>query len=479
MPRTEPEWGTQGKDYTVDEALMKAGFGCFHWKLLFLTGSLFSAEAIETMLLTFLMPILKDLWDLESPWDSMIGIALFIGSFAGAIVFSKISDKFGRKKVIMLCAMILSLAGIVTALVTHIYAMLLCRFFSGLGISGAIISITLFQEFAPQNHRGTIFVYEMMFWFAGSIFSVLLAWVILPNMPEDTGWRLYVGLSAIPAWIVTIASAWIPESIRWYCTVGMFNEAEKKIQQILKDNGKEPITGRLIRAEIIAMRGKVTDIFVPRYRKTSFIMIINFMVSMMCYYFIVFVSVRLFVDSSLYLCEFITSLAELPGIGFGYLMDRIGRKSMMLGTWIVNTVGFSAIAYMWFYTSTDTIAIVIVVFIVRLLSWVCNMTAYLYFLEYYPTAIRTTALGLAFSMSRLTIGATVFLSEDVDIATGNILFGIFSMIALIGTLVLEDTTGKILENDVDRTDCRKPGTNVLVKGKPTQNYVTINSELNL
>ena len=80
-------------------------------------------------------------------------------------------------------------------------------------------------------------------------------------------------------------------------------------------------------------------------------------------------------------------------------------------------------------------------------------------------------------MSRLAAGATIFLSEDVDIETGNILFGVFSIIALIATcLVREDTIGKILENDVDRTNCRKADTKVLAKGKLTEKYVTINSK---
>merc|ERR550534_2439682 len=106
-------------------------------------------------------------------------------------------------------------------------------------------------------------VFEQTSWAVGSIFSVLLAWVILPNMSEDAGWRVYVGLSSIPAWAVTISSAYIPESIRWYCTVGHFDEAEKIIQQILKSSGKEDMEGQLIRTEKITMRGKRRDMFVP------------------------------------------------------------------------------------------------------------------------------------------------------------------------------------------------------------------------
>jgi len=477
MTKTGQNQVTDGNSYTVDDVLTKAGFGLFHWKLLFLTGLLWSVDAIEIMLLTFLIPILQDQWDLQSPWDSMIGVLVFFGSFVGGLLFSKISDKYGRKWVIMLCAGILSTAGVTTAFVNNIQTMLVCRFFSGLGISGMIISLTLFQEFVPHNYRGRMMVVEMMFWSAGSIFSVMLAWAILTNFPEDTGWRVYVGLASIPAWIVTVTSAWIPESIRWYCTVGMFNEAENLAHRILKDNGKEPMEGRLIRTESIALRGKVRDMFVPKYRRTSFVMILIFMLSIFCYYGIVLVSERLFVDSSLYVCEFVTTIAELPALAFGWVMDRIGRKSTILCTWILNTIGFLIIALMWFYATSDTIAMVIVVFIVRLSSFANAITIFLYFTEYYPTAIRTTALGLGYSMTRLTTGGAVFISEDIDIVTANLMFGGCSLIALVSTfLIPEDTTGKLLTNRVDRTDCQTKGADALSKGKPVENYTTINSE---
>merc|ERR1719334_1481262 len=214
--------------------------------------------------------------------------------FFGGLIFPKLSDLYGRQNMVAICAFILFLSGTATCFVTNLYSLLICSIFSGVGITGSVISITLFEEFVPNNIRGKLMVFQQQFWAAGSIFSVLFAWIILPQMDDDFGWRVYVGVATIPAWTLAIFSVFLPESIRWNCTVGEFDEAEKSIHKMLVANGKEPMEGRLVRSEIVTLRGRVRDMFVPKYRKASFLLIITFMLSMQCYYSIVFISERLF-----------------------------------------------------------------------------------------------------------------------------------------------------------------------------------------
>jgi len=471
----EPELG--GKTYTVDEAFSKAGFGWFQWKLLFICGALYSVEAIEVTLITFLMPIFEDLHGLRSPWNSMIEVSFFIGGLIGALTFSKLSDEYGRSKIVTTCAIILSSAGTATAFVTNLTSLLVCRFFSGAGLVGMVISLTLFMEFVPRYNRGKMIVFWQQFWSYGSIFSAVLAWIIIPNTDEDVGWKYYIALSMIPIWSVTICSYWIPESIRWHCTVGEFVKAEKTIQQIMLTNGKKPIEGRLVWTEKITSRGKWKDFFVPKYRLTSILMTINFMISLACYYGIVFVSRRLFLSKSLYACEFVAACSELPAVGSAWLIDRVGRKNTLLWTSILNIVGFSLLAIFWLYNVVGYFLLVIV-FGIRVSILVNNVGCMLYFIEYYPTAIRSTALGIAYAMSRFSVAACTFMSEEVNLVTGNLLFGAFSAISLVCTFVVpEDTTGKTLGNSVDRTDCRAPGPHselACTKGNNIEKYVTLN-----
>lgn len=449
---------TRGVIYTVDEAFSRAGFGRFQWKILFLTGAMWSSEAVEIMLLTFLMPILNDSWNLDGAWTAMIGIFVFLGSLCGSFVFSMLSDKHGRRIVVICSSVIVALTGTLTAFVTDIQILLIFRFISGFGLSGIVPTLVLFQEMVPPNSRGTSVWIEMSFWTVGSIISVSLAWAILPNVDVSYGWRLYIGLSTILPWSVVIGASYLPESVRYYSTVGDFDSAERLISKILKENGKSPMKGRLIQNKIVTGRGNIKDLFVTRYWKTSVVVLFNFITSFCCYYSIVFVSERLFNSSSLYVCEFVTTLAELPALLVALYIDIVGRKMVLILSWTLNTIGFLIIAASWYYMSSAWYTesfYVITVFVVRLSVYVNSMTIYLYTTEYYPTAIRTTALGLGYAFSRLGAAGGTFLSEGISIVIGNIILSSVSAISCLSIfLIPEDTVGRALSNDVDRTSCK-------------------------
>ncbi len=58
---------------------------------------IWGADAIEIMILTFLLPVLSEEWDLSASQDGTIGAVVFAGMFGGAIFWPQISDRFGRR----------------------------------------------------------------------------------------------------------------------------------------------------------------------------------------------------------------------------------------------------------------------------------------------------------------------------------------------------------------------------------------------
>lgn len=157
--------------FTIDEAISGIGIGKFQYKLMFLTGFIWAADAMEMMLLSFLIPKLKEDWDLEKPEDGMIGFVVFLGNFFGTMFFAVLSDRFGRRKVVIFCNLFCGIFGVLTGLAPNIGFLLFFRFAVGFTIGGAAVSFTLFAEYAPKELRGMLLIIEQVLSFVFRVMS--------------------------------------------------------------------------------------------------------------------------------------------------------------------------------------------------------------------------------------------------------------------------------------------------------------------
>eukprot|EP00494_Astrolonche_serrata_P032027 UN32296 len=193
----------------------------------------------------------------------------------------------------------------------------------GFAAGGSSASYTLFAEFAPTEHRGNALLIEQGFWSFGALFGVVAAWIFIPT----SGWRLYVAMCSVPLWIILCMYKYVPESPRYLIGQGRLLEAEELIREIASTNEKELPPGNLIDMtdENNREQTHVKYIFLPAYRYTSILLLISFFCVVFTYYGICFESTNLFKGGNLYWEMFITTLSEIPGLFFGYLvLDRIG-----------------------------------------------------------------------------------------------------------------------------------------------------------
>jgi len=450
---------TKGGTYTIKEALEKAGFGWFHWWMLLINGFTQTVYSCQTLLPTFLIPILDDVWDLEGPYDSMIGMTFFVGTIAGNFLWAKVGDIYGRKRAIIYSAFVIATFSTATAATWNLPVMLLCRFLSGLG-NPTSVSYTLFIEYSPLLARAKSTMLLGVAFTLGGVLSVVLAWLIIPSYGDTAGWRLYLLACSVPAWVSCLTTLWLPESPRYYSTVGDFDNAERALRKVFKMNRVEPPAGHLINEnKRITVRGQVKDLFVPVYWRTSVILGINLFNSIMTYFGIIFLSWWLFQDYSLYGCEILTTLAEIPGYILGWFaMNIIGRRDMIVYTIGFGTITFAVIVILWRYLLDDPYAwvlLAIMVFLARCASTLHAITVKLYLSEYYPTAIRATAIGAGIGFGKVGAMTGTFVSEDLHIVTSSTVFTIVSAVGLFTSLLItEDTTHRILTDDVDRTPSR-------------------------
>jgi len=446
---------TPGGSYTLNEALEKVGMGWFQYILLLLCGGIVAIDACQTFMMIFLIPVIDDIWDLQSPWDSLIPIMYLLGMMSSGLVWSKVSDVYGRKIALIMAVTTMATFTTATVFANNIYWLLLCRYFTGLGYIRPVVVI-LVLEFSPVKARAKNVAFTYYWWTAGGMLSICLAWLILPVLGDEIGWKYYVLATSVPIWIMAILTFWTPESAHWFCTVGYFDKAEKMIQWVAKMNGKEPLRGRLVREnKIIEERGKIKDAFVPKYRWATFILIFGYTTVCFVYYGVIFLSERLFEDTSLYISESIINLSELPAITFGMCMPVIGWKWMTIYTRMIPALGIAIAAILWPYVDSVSyiwMINVVLVFAARGLSLTGSMVILSHFSVYYPTAIRTIAVGIGLSIARLGAMGAIFISEDLEIETSLTILPIVSSVACGVSLFLKDIhMMKELTNNIDRS----------------------------
>ena len=150
--------------YTVDEAIdaigggSYCGVGKFQFRLLFMTGAVWAADAMEMMLLSFLLPTLEKEWDLSGTEVSFVGAIVFFGMLIGGTTLSILADKVGRRRVVIVANAGCAVCGFLSGIAPNLTAMLIIRFFVGVFIGGGCVGYTLFAEYIPTPKRGKLLV---------------------------------------------------------------------------------------------------------------------------------------------------------------------------------------------------------------------------------------------------------------------------------------------------------------------------------
>eukprot|EP01083_Nonionella_stella_P069776 186212_1 len=455
------EDGSINSEYSVDHGINTVGrgpffgVGLFQFRLLFLTGAVWAADAMEMMLLSFLLPTLAKEWNLSGIVVSLVGAVVFVGMLIGGTILSILADKIGRRRVVITSNAGCAVFGFLSGIAPNLTAMLIIRFFVGIFIGGGCVGYTLFAEYLPTAQRGKLLVVQQAFWSFGALFSVFLAWVTLENLT----WRWYLILSSIPLWLVTSLFWIVPESVRYLHAAGEYDAAKQQLELVATFNGQPLPNGRLRHTTYNydhSQRGQFMDICRPQYRVSSFLLYAIFWVCVFGYYGISFISERyfeqLYSSGNVYQQMMITTTSEIPALIFGVLLiDSIGRKRTLMWSFFIFSV--SCLLLIIDQIQNFKIVGITLVFLARMWISLSYMVIFIYFSEYYPTWIRASALGGAVALGRTAGIGTTFAAEDMTITLGMWLYGCTGIVAFMSSLLLPiDTTDREMMDRYDDQD---------------------------
>jgi sugar porter (SP) family MFS transporter len=159
-----------------------------------------------------------------------------LGAAAGAILAGPASDRFGRKLLLIIDAGIYAVGAILSAVTPDAATLLIARTLIGLAIGAdSAIATAYIAEYAPKDRRGSLTMLQQWMITVGILVSYLVALVIFaafPNSAASVGWRLVLGLGALPALVGLALRTRMPESPRWLLRHGRYDDVRHAMRTL-------------------------------------------------------------------------------------------------------------------------------------------------------------------------------------------------------------------------------------------------------
>src|SRR6185503_8351442 len=159
--------------------------------------------------------------------------ALLLGAMVGAGFAGPLSDRMGRKRLIMIAAVVFTIGALGAAAAPSAWPLVAARFVIGLAVGSAALVVPLYlSEIAPTELRGRIASLNQMM----IVIGILAAFVVNAILASSGDWRLMLGLAAVPSLILLAGMFSMPETPRFLVRTGEEGEAREVLDEVTADD---------------------------------------------------------------------------------------------------------------------------------------------------------------------------------------------------------------------------------------------------
>jgi sugar porter (SP) family MFS transporter len=373
------------------------------------------------------LPI-KELWH-TSPWFHgffIMSMALW-GTVIGAIFGGVPTEKFGRKKVLVWIGILFSVSAVGTALAPDPYSFSLFRFIGGLGIGvSSVAAPTYISEISTAKNRGKLgALYQF-----NIVFGILVAFLsnyFLEGVGGENDWRWMLGVLAIPSIVYSILVFRVPESPRWLITHKGDETGGKQILSKLGIVDVNAEAAKIISSYKHESAHGSSGIFSKKYNTVLWLaFMVAFFNQLSGINFILYYAPEILERAGLASKESLFNSVAIGGtnliftfVGL-YLIDRLGRKTLLIIGSIGYIISLSMVA--WSFHAHSGAGFLMVFLLLFIASHAIGQGAviWVFISEIFPNKVR--ALGQSFGASThwvfaalITLLTPVFLDEKEGI----------------------------------------------------------------
>jgi sugar porter (SP) family MFS transporter len=215
---------------------------------------------------------MKEQFSLNSIQEGWAVSVVLIGCMFGAGLAGPVSDRIGRRRFMLISAVLFLVSAVGCALPRTITVFVLFRFVGGLGIgSAAVLSPLYIAEVAPARVRGALVSVNQLAIVTGIMLAYFVNWLFAGTGPAN--WRWMFGMGAIPSVFFFLLLLRVPESPRWLVKNGREEEARTVLTRV--DSAEAAASAlREIKDTLALEEGSIGELFRPTFRRPLLIAIV-------------------------------------------------------------------------------------------------------------------------------------------------------------------------------------------------------------
>jgi len=427
----------------------------------------------DTAVISGTLSMVRSQFELNAAMEGWYVSSALVGCIAGVSLAGWLSDKYGRKKVLLVAAALFTISAVGCAVISSFSALAIYRLVGGMGVGiASMLSPMYISEISPPAIRGKLVaMYQLAITF-GILASYLInAWLLNQSSLHDffistnltlifktEVWRGMLGMEAVPATLFFVMLMMVPESPRWLIIKG---KIEKAKLILLKTSGERESETEIKEIyESLETEEKSKNLILEPGIKLAVFLGVSLAVLQQFTGIdaIIYYGPRIMETAGFALNDALASQVVIGTINLIFtilailLIDKFGRKPLLLSGTFGMFISVIIIGILFYSDHADGILLLSLLLIfIASFAFSLGPVVWVILSEIYPTKIRGRAMSVA--TMAVWIG-TALLGQFLPLSLDNLgpaatfwIFGFFCIPTMwIGWKIMPETKGKSLEN---------------------------------